>query len=62
MSFKTAAASVAKKEDLPLDRADAIIASGTRKASQQAVNANPKLARVPGAKKPERKGFRGRDT
>ncbi len=54
MGFKAAAASVAKKEGLPMNRANAIIAAGARKASPAAVKANPRLKKVAGVEKPER--------
>lgn len=53
MSFRSVQAKIAKKEGVSPERAGAILAAGTRKSSQKAVNANPKLARVPGTKKPK---------
>jgi hypothetical protein len=51
MGFKAAAASVAKKEGVSKDRADAIIASAARKASPAAKKANPNLKKVKGSAK-----------
>jgi len=51
MGFKAAAASVAKKEGVSQDRADAIIAAGARKASAKAKRANPNLRKVKGRAK-----------
>jgi hypothetical protein len=48
MSFKKAAAAIAKKEGISKDRADAILASASRHASPAAKRANPKLLRVKG--------------
>ena len=49
--FKVAAASIARKQGLPIQRAKAILAAGARKASPAAKRANPRLARVKMAKK-----------
>lgn len=46
--FKAVAASIARSESLPIDRARAILASRTRGASAKAKKANPFLARVKG--------------
>lgn len=46
--FKGAAAGIAKREDVSGKRADAILASATRKASAKARKANPRLNRVGG--------------
>lgn len=51
MGFRAAAASVAKKQGLPMKRAEAIIAAGARKASKKAVKANPNLKKVSGVGK-----------
>jgi len=51
MGFEAAAESVADRQNLPLDRARAIIASGARKASPAAKRANPRLLKVSGVKK-----------
>lgn len=51
MGFKAAAASVAKKEGVSKERANAIIAAGARKASPAAKKANPNLKKVKGAYK-----------
>jgi hypothetical protein len=48
MGFRAAAASVAKKEGLPMERANAIIAAGARKASPGAKKRNPNLKKVKG--------------
>lgn len=48
MGFKAAANSVAKKEGIPVKRAQAIIAASTRKASPEAKKANPNLKKVKG--------------
>ena len=48
MGFKAAAKNVAKKEGVPMDRAKAIIAASTRKASPKAKAANPNLNKVKG--------------
>lgn len=48
--FKGAAASVARKEGIPMKNADAIIAAGARKASPAAKRANPRLNRVAGVR------------
>lgn len=53
MGFAAAARSVAQRQGVSMESADKMIAAGARKASQKAVNANPRLARVPGAKKPK---------
>jgi hypothetical protein len=47
--FKKAAAQIAAKQGLPMDRARAILAAGGRKASSAAKRANPRLKRVRGA-------------
>ena len=46
--FKSAAASIAKKQGVPMDRAKGILAAATRKASPAARKANPRLNRVKG--------------
>lgn len=48
MGFKAAAESVAEKQNLPMNRANAIIAAGARHASKSAKKANPRLKRVHG--------------
>lgn len=48
MSFKSVAAKIARKENVSIDRADAILADGTRNASPAAKRRNPKLLRVKG--------------
>lgn len=49
--FKKAAASIAKRQNIPMERAQAILAAGARKASKKAVRANPRLKKVSGVKK-----------
>lgn len=51
MGFKAAANSVAKKEGISKERANAIIAAGARKASPAAKRANPNLNKVKGKAK-----------
>ena len=51
MGFDKAAKSVARREGISQDRANAIIAAGARKASPAAVRKNPALAKVSGVKK-----------
>ena len=46
--FKAVAAGIAKKQGIPMDRANAILAAGARKAGAKAVKANPKLKKVKG--------------
>lgn len=46
--FKKAAKDIASRQDLPLNRAQAILASGTRKAGPEARKKNPRLNRVKG--------------
>lgn len=48
MGFKAAQASIAKKEGVSKDRAGAILAAATRKASPAAKKANPNLKKVKG--------------
>lgn len=50
MGFKAAAKSVAAKQNIPQEQANAIIAAGARNASPAAKKANPNLKKV-GAKK-----------
>lgn len=49
--FEKVAANIAKKQGISKERASAILASGARKASKQAVKANPRLKRVTGVKR-----------
>lgn len=49
--FQANAKKIAAKQDLPLDRAQAILAAGARKASPAAKKANPALKRVKGKAK-----------
>lgn len=48
--FKAVASSIASKEGISPDRADAILAASTRKASPAARRKNPRLNRVKPAK------------
>ena len=48
MSFKSVAAKISRKEGISKDRAGAILASASRKASPAAKKKNPKLKRVKG--------------
>lgn len=48
MSFKAVAARIAAKQKLPIKRADAILAAGTRRASAAAKAKNPNLKKVKG--------------
>jgi hypothetical protein len=50
--FKAVAGGIAAKQGIPIKNADAILAAGTRKSSQAAVNSNPSLSNIPGTKKP----------
>ena len=49
--FKAVQERIAKKQGISKKRAGAILAAGARKASKQAVKANPRLKRVTGVKK-----------
>ena len=51
MGFKAAAKSVAEREKIPMNRANAIIAESTRKASLKAKKENPNLKKVKGKPK-----------
>ena len=46
MGFKKAAASIAKKQGIPVKNAGAILAAGARKASAKAKEMNPNLKKV----------------
>lgn len=46
MSFKSVQGKIAKKEGISKDKAGAILASASRKASPAAKRRNPKLKRV----------------
>lgn len=46
--FKANARKIANKEGVSIDRADAILAAGTRKASAKAKRKNPRLKKVKG--------------
>jgi hypothetical protein len=49
--FKAVQKRIAAKQDIPMERAGAILAAGARKASKKAVKANPRLKKVSGVKK-----------
>lgn len=51
MGFKAAQKSIAKKENVSMKDAGAILASSTRKASAKAKKANPNLKKVKGSAK-----------
>lgn len=51
MGFQSAASKIAAKEGVSPDRARAILAAGTRKASPAAKRANPNLKKVMPKKK-----------
>lgn len=55
--FAKAAASIARRQGVPMNRARAILAAGARKASPAARRKNPRLKRVAGVKgyKPARR-------
>lgn len=46
--FKSVAASISRKEHIPVDNADRILAVSSRHASAKAKKANPALKRVKG--------------
>ena len=46
--FKAVQAKIAKKQGIPMERAGAILASSSRKASPAAKKANPNLKKVMG--------------
>jgi len=46
--FKSVQSSIAKREGVSLERAGAMLAAGTRRASPAAKKANPRLKRVKG--------------
>ena len=49
--FKAVQAKIAKKQGIPMERAGAILASSSRKASPAAKKANPNLKKVKGTPK-----------
>jgi hypothetical protein len=49
--FKSAQKSIAKKQDVSMKAAGAILASGARKASPAAIKANPRLKKISGVGK-----------
>jgi hypothetical protein len=51
MGFKAAQKQIAKKQGIPMERAGAILAAGTRKASAAAKRKNPNLKKVKGTMK-----------
>jgi hypothetical protein len=53
MGFKSAQASIAKREGIPMENAGAILASATRKASPAAKRKNPNLKKVKMANQPQ---------
>lgn len=48
MGFKAAAADIARREGVPIKRANRILAGATRKASAKAKRRNPNLYKVKG--------------
>jgi len=46
--FRKVAASIAKRQKIPMERANAILAAGTRNASAAAKKKNPALKKVKG--------------
>lgn len=46
--FNKVAQSIAARQDIPIERARAILAAATRRASPAAKKANPRLKRVKG--------------
>lgn len=52
--FANVAQGIARSQGLPIERANAILASQTRRASVGAKRQNPRLARVLGKKKKKR--------
>ena len=48
MSFRSQAKHIAAKQNIPIENAQAILASGARNASAKAKKKNPKLKRVKG--------------
>lgn len=50
MGFKAASAQIAKRSGVSGERADAILAASSRKASAAAKRANPNLKKVKGGK------------
>jgi len=55
MGFKAAQSQIAKRQGISKDRAGAILASATRKASPAAKKANPNLKKVAMPKKGKKK-------
>jgi hypothetical protein len=51
MGFVAAQKMMAKKQDMPMEKAGAVLAAGARNASPAAKKANPNLKNVPPAKK-----------
>jgi len=49
--FQKNAAAIAQRQGIPIERAQAILASGTRKASPAAKSKNPALKKVKGSAK-----------
>ena len=48
--FAVAAQKISAKQGIPIEHAEAILASGARKASKAAKRANPRLLKVSGVK------------
>ena len=48
--FAANAAKISRKQGIPLERANAILAAGARNASPKAIRKNPRLLRVKGVK------------
>jgi hypothetical protein len=53
--FKAVQKKIAKKQNISMERAGAIVAAGARKASKKAIKANPRLKRVSGVVKKGKK-------
>lgn len=49
--FKAVQSKIAKKQNVSMDRAGAILAAGARKASPTAIKKNPALKKVSGVKR-----------
>ena len=49
--FKAVQKKIAKKQNVGMERAGAILAAGARKASKKAIKANPRLKKVSGVVK-----------
>ena len=51
--FAVAAQKISARQGIPIEHAEAILASGARKASAAAKKANPRLLKVSGAGEPK---------